>query len=265
MIKGQEKICCKIHNSTLDTFPRTLMLVGEKGAGKQTLCNYACDFLNLTQVDITDKLTLEVLEDINAQVEPYMYVIRINEISVKEENTILKFLEEPLKNSFIMLLADTEIGILQTILNRCQIWHLQHYSRDVLKEFLTIEDNRVLDIAHTPGMVKRMCECQFSDMVILAEKIINKISVASVSNTLTIANRLAFKEERDKFDVEVFVNILLQMLSNAWKSSPNTKLIEAYNLTADLNRRLYIPNIDRKLLFERFLIELRSKMKGELV
>ena len=102
MILGQEKICNQIDKLTLDSFPRSLMLVGPKGAGKHLIVDYVSKKFNLQVIDITTTLDQESIEDLYNRVEPYLYIIRANELTVKEENTILKFLEEPLKNSYIV-------------------------------------------------------------------------------------------------------------------------------------------------------------------
>ena len=177
MVQGQEKICNLIDKSTLDTFPRTLMLVGPQGGGKHLICKYIAEKFNLQMMDITDSLDLETIDNIYQRVEPYLYIILANSISVKEENTILKFLEEPLKNSYIILLAETDMGILQTILNRCQIWHLQNYKREFLAQFLTEDaDNAeyILELAQTPGQVQQLTSTNFVEMIELVDKILNK-------------------------------------------------------------------------------------------
>ena len=115
MVTGQEKICNQIDKLTLDSFPRSLMLVGSKGAGKHLIVDYIANKFNLQVIDITTTLDQDSIEELYNRVEPYLYIIQANELSVKEENTILKFVEEPLKNSYIILLAETAIGILPTI------------------------------------------------------------------------------------------------------------------------------------------------------
>lgn len=64
MIIGQEKICTKIDNLTLDQFPRSLMLVGAGGGGKHLICKYIAEKFSLTAVDITDTLNLETIEEL---------------------------------------------------------------------------------------------------------------------------------------------------------------------------------------------------------
>ena len=262
MVVGQEKLCSLIANSTLDDFPRSLMLVGPKGGGKHLICRYISERFQLTVVDLTDQLDQETLDELYNRVEPYLYIIRVNEISVKDENTILKFLEEPLKNSFIVLIAETDTSVLQTILNRCQIWHLQNYRRDFLATFLNGASEYILEIAQTPGQVMELREVDFTSMVDLADKIISKISVASIVNTLTLSGKLGFKGESDKPDVKLFVGVLLARFADCCKQYPDSKFVGGYYLTNQLQRNLQIKNLDYKALFERYLIDLRNIMRG---
>lgn len=261
MVIGQEKICNLIQSATLDDFPRSLMLVGARGGGKHLICKYIADKFGLITVDLTDQLDLETIEELYNRVEPYLYIIRVNEISVKEENTILKFLEEPLKNSFIVLIAETDMGILQTILNRCQIWHLQNYTREYLSTFIDGGSEYILEIANTPGQVIELSKTDFSSMIELADKIIDKISVASITNTLTLSNKVGFKNDPDKPDVKLFVDVLLSRFASRCKQYNDRRLVSGYHLTNTLQRNLQIKNLDYRALFENYLIELRSLMK----
>lgn len=262
MITGQEKICLRIDSLTLDSFPRSLMLVGAKGGGKHLIVDYIARKFNLQTIDITTTLDQESIEELYNRVEPYLYIINANELSVKEENTILKFIEEPLKNSYIVLLAETDIGLLQTILNRCQIWYLQNYTKEFLKTFVTTNDY-VLNIATTPGQVKELCNTSFDSMLELANKIIDKIHVASVANTLTLSNKINFKDDSSKFDVKLFTDILLNRLVEYSKNSTDPKYSSAYYLTSELKKKLHVKSLDYKALFEGYLINLRSIMRGE--
>ncbi len=265
MILGQEKICLKIDSLTLDLFPRSLMLVGPKGSGKHMIAEYVSKKFKLTLRDITTTLDQDTIEELYNRVEPYLYIINANELTVKEENTILKFIEEPLKNSYIILLAETDIGILHTIINRCQIWYLQNYSKEFLKTFVTDNNLYVLDVATTPGQVIELCKSPLMEMVQLATKIIDKIDVASVSNTLTLSDKIGFKKESNKYDVKLFVMILLNKLTNCCKNSSDTKYVKSYMLTSELMKKLNVKNLDYKALFEGYVVQLRSIMRGEVV
>lgn len=262
---GQEKICSLIESSTLDTLPRTIMLLGSEGSGKKTIASLISKKFNLILSDITERLDLDTLEEITMKVEPHLYQIRANEISVKEQNVILKFLEEPLKNSYIVLICEHTQGLLPTIVNRCQIWSLQNYSKEVLRTFLTTGSEDLLNIVDTPGLILSLQEYDFVSMIELADKIIDKIAVASIPNTLTLSNKIAFKNEKGKFDVSLFLKVLSSRICYRWSVQNDVRYINAYSLTSELQRMINVSNVDKKALFEKYLMNLRTHMRGSIL
>lgn len=259
MIVGQEKICRRIDNLTTETIPRTLLLLGDYGSGKHTLVNYISDKFKFPVEDISENLTLEYIDNITQRVSPMIYVIESNKLTVKNENVILKFLEEPLKNSFIIVLSENKYNIIPTVLNRCQVWELETYSRDLLKSFIsnsTVNPEILLQISNTPGKVIEYQSYPIKDMMELGYKIFDNIGRANVANVLTLSRFLGFKNEKDKFDVDLFFDILLLVSKELCYTNPNFST-RIYELTNELNYNKYIFNIDKKALFENYLIRLK--------
>ena len=214
LIIGQEKLCQKINALTLDTFPRTLLLLGEYGSGKHTLVNYIGDRFKCEIEDISKNLSLEYIEVINQRVTPMIYLIDAKELTVKNENVILKFLEEPLKNSFIVVLSENKYSIIPTILNRCQIWELETYEDNYLMSFITnpsIDVDTLLKVANTPGKVIEYQSYPIKDMIALAQKIFVNIGRANISNTLT--PRLILLK-RDYANINSFTSINGRLYNN---------------------------------------------------
>ena len=262
MIAGQERICSFIDSSTLDEFPRSLMLIGERGSGKHLICSYISNKFNLECLDISELISLELIEQINERVTPYLYIIKINSLTVKEENTILKLLEEPLKNAYLVLLTETDNGILPTILNRCQTWRLQNYSKEFLSTFLKEDNVELLNIATTPGQILEMQSNNFKDMYALCNKIITKIPEANIPNILTISNKLAFKDEKDKFNYKLTLLLIRELLLFYYKQDNNLKYLKAYILLNDLLKTIKNVTIDPKPLFDKWLLEMREIMRN---
>jgi replication-associated recombination protein RarA len=264
MVKGQEKLCERIDSLTLDSFPRTLMLLGEYGSGKHTLVNYIKDKFNLEIEDISNNLTLEHIDEITHRVSPMIYLINSKDLTIKNENVILKFLEEPLKNALIIVLSETKYNIIPTILNRCQVWELATYEQDFLRSFITdlsVDVSTLLRVANTPGKVIEYQSYPINNMIELAHKIFNNIARANVSNVLTLSRHLAFKNEKDKFDFNLFLDVLLIVSRDlCGQNFPTCYAI--YSLTSKLNNNKYIFNIDKKSLFEHYLIELKLLVGG---
>ena len=255
MIVGQEKICNRIDSCTIDNFPRTLLLLGEYGSGKHLIVNYIADKFNLEVEDISDNLTLETIDNITQRVSPKIYLIDSKKLTIKNENVILKFLEEPLKNSFVVVLCEHKSSIIPTVWNRCQVWELSIYEQDFLNTFIQNQSNYLLKVANTPGKVLEYQHYPLKEMFELAHKIFTHIKNANFANALTISRFIAFKNEKDKFDFNLFLDILLVVCKELYWNQQVSG--DTYWLTNDLNNNKHLFNIDKKSLFEHYLIELK--------
>lgn len=262
MIKGQSKLLNIVSNFTLDTLPHTILLEGLKGSGKHSIVSYMADKLNLQIEDISGKLTMEMIEEINNKIAPYIYIIDASNLNEKNENSLLKFLEEPLKNAYIFVLCNNKYDLIETIRNRCYLLTMEKYSNEVLSEFVNSDHNNkdlILMIAETPGEVISLQQYDLKEMLNLADKILDKISIASFSNTLSLTNKIAFNNEKDKFDFNLFFK-LLQFCSKQRVINNFPKSITSYYITEDYYNRTHVNHIDKKQLFENYLFTLKIEM-----
>ena len=265
MIIGQDKLLNKLDKFTLDTLPRTILLEGLKGSGKHEIIKYVANKLNLIVEDISNELTLETIENITTRVEPYIYIIDTTSLTERNENKILKFLEEPLKNAYIFLTCTNKYNLIETIRNRCYIITLEKYSKEVLNTFISQDNSQkqlILEIAETPGDIKELQYHDIQSAVDLCDKILSKIESANFANTLTLTNNIAFKDEKDKFNVDLFFRLLLFIARDRVVKNLDKSFI-AYNITKDYYNRTFIKNINKKYLFENYLFNLKLElMKG---
>lgn len=241
----------------MDNFPRTLLLLGEYGSGKHLLVEYIANRFCLETEDISDNLTLEKIDNITQQVSPKIYVINSSKLTVKNENVILKFLEEPLKNAYVVVLCEHKSNVIPTVWNRCQVWKLSTYERDFLSTFTQKYNEQLMRVANTPGKVIEYQHYPLKEMFELANKIFNSIKKANFANVLTISRFIAFKNEKDKFDFNLFLDILLIVSKELFLN--NVVSSDVYQLTNTLNNNKHIFNVDKKALFEHYLIELKMK------
>lgn len=259
MIIGQNNIIEYIDNKTRDTFPRSLILLGAYGCGKHTTVNYIKDKLNLPLINITDQLSLDFILSLYQKPEPYLYLIEGNQITIKEQNMILKFIEEPLKNAYIIIIAESSNQLLPTVYNRCQVLRFVPYSKEILKSFS--DDELILKIADTPGEVKDLNNNKLSDILELTDKIVNKIGAANLPNVLTISDKLAYKDEKNKFPIQSFSKVLNYSLIEKIRKDSNPVYIQMYKLVNEWNIKRKAPTISQKFLFENLLLKLYNLMK----
>ena len=175
---GQELLLNRIDNYNLDSFPRSVILLGEKGSGRHTIAEYISLKLHIEKVEIRTPVSYEDIEQFLTRPQPYLYLFDASLLSIKQQNVILKFLEEPLKNCYIIIVCQTKQQLLDTILNRCQIWTLETYTPETLKKMFPQVTDFQLSIANTPGQVidiLKISEDDLEHMYVLAEKMVYSI------------------------------------------------------------------------------------------
>lgn len=244
--------------------PRTVLLSGDWGSGKHTFVNEFSEKIGYDIVDLTECISLEKIQE--AQLSPYpnIYVINCDEISVKEQNMLLKFLEEPLKNAYIFLLASCKQKLLPTVLNRCRVYTLSAYRKDELVQFISKDcefADKVLEYASTPGWVLKLQEPGLQDIISLTEKIFTKITLANYSNVLTIPEKISLnKTDTDKMDFNTFCYVLINMGRDFYYKGVIS--FQMFNLTREFYNKTSIPNINKRHLIENYLVSLKQQAES---
>ena len=259
MIVGQKKLVSMIDNAQLDVWPSTIVLYGDFGCGKHLLLNYISEKFGLATLELTEILNQETIENIYQKPEPTIYYLDSNKLSVKQQNMILKFIEEPLKGSFIVILCENKSKLIDTVWNRCQILSFESYTKEELSSFIenhSGNDEYILSIATTPGQVRLLQSYDIVGMLDLANKMFDKMSTASFSNTLSISDKIAFKDEKDKIDIRVFIKVLTNCITNKIKAQDNNVYYKMFNLVNEFNYKSKLANVDMKYLFDTFLSKL---------
>jgi len=252
MIRGQERLCTEITRFSLSDFPHSVLLVGPSGSGKDLIIRFIAEHLELN-VQILDDVSFESLTEIYLRVEPIIYVL--DNMNIKTQNQILKFLEEPPRNSFIIITARKLGQYLATIENRCRIWQLDVYSKEVLESFNTLNNKLIIDISKTPGDVINFCNSDFDKLLDLCNKIIEKISVASYGNLFNIIDTV----KELNIDISLVVRVLKYLIVEKIKMNPADKIwYDIYMKTSLLLANLEISHIDKTQLFENYLIRLKE-------
>lgn len=261
MIIGQDKLINKINNYNIDNFPKSLILVGPEGSGKHTIIDYIAKHLNLPYIDLTEYVSYETLTNLSSRTEPYIYVFDANKLSIKDENVILKFIEEPLKNTFVIIACINESQLIDTVLSRCQIWRLDKYKIEQLDKFSSFKlDSSIMHILDTPGKLLKFTN--YNEILAINElvkKIFTCIKNANIQNVLTLSNKISFNNEEDKFDFNLFIDFLLNEAMNYFISNPfeYNKAWLIYKRTYELSNSRFIAHINKKQLFENYILDLK--------
>ena len=263
MIKGQEKLTATFQNMTIEELPHTFMLLGESGCGKHTLSKEIAEQFYLKYDDISETISSDLIFEIETIKIPTLYVLDVNKL--KDQNIILKFIEDYKEFIYICVLCDNKNLLLETIANRCIVYEFEKYSIDFLKESApyTLAKDEIkpilLNICNTVGQLQ---DCVNQDLLSLNDltfKIIHKTQNANFPNLLSLVNKFNYKDFYDKYDVMIFFKLMLFNLLELCKKDSN--YCSKYMLTQKYYKRLNDTRLNRENLMTQYLIDFWKSAK----
>ena len=273
---GQEFLLNNIPK-TLDEFPHTLLIEGAVGSGRHTLVKYICDSFKIEPIDFKELGIKETtINDLMLSPSIHICVLDLTGVSIKEQNVMLKFLEEPLNHCYIILLCETSSQVLPTVVNRCVHWKMEPYTKEQLKLFFydyTAYDEYsfewvpdvLFDYVKTPGDVLNVINSSLdiNEAVSLINNIITNISRANFSNVLVLVDKIKeFNQDKGIIEFDMFLKLFFVVLEERVKNENNITLYNMYyklqNLY-ELHKKPYL-HLNEKQLYEKFLLEIKMSL-----
>lgn len=261
---GLSKTKSFIDSTTLDSFPHSLILLGKEGSGKKEVCNYISNHLNIDLLDITDELSDELISNIYRFPDLRLYMIDVRRIPQNKQNVFLKLFEEPTSNAFVVVLANSKFQLLSTVLNRGTILNLDIYSKEELKDIciknnISVEDKYIGTLLKTPGDVLKLYSnnVNMDDINDLCDKIVDKLGIASFTNTLTIIDKINFKDEFDKLDLDLLLNSLYIKYIDRYQKTKDKLNLECGRIVDDTIKKLsFDSRLNKKTMMTSMLVDL---------
>lgn len=250
MMIGQEHFIEQLNKYSLLTFPHSVLLLGDRGSGHVDICNYIGDRFGVNVYDISDSISNDFINQIYLRTDPAIYIIDINKITEKEQNTILKLLEEPNGLTYIILYGESTFNVLETIINRSYVMKMDKYSREQLEPLITSGDKEfILKLCNTPGQIEIANHTDVAALHKLCITMLEKMGSANLGNALTITNKINFKDEYDKFDLDLFIRTFNYTLLN----SESPLKMDLLKILMNFKNYIWFMN-DKKRYFDNFIL-----------
>lgn len=231
-IIGQNKLKLVLDNYTIQTLPKTLMFIGEMGCGKRTFAEYLAKKFNFEVVQIDEKVTQNDLDVFLLRTIDTLYIIDLNKFSEKQQNQFLKFIEEPSKSVYILLLTNSEVGVLNTILNRCTKYNFEPYTLNEVEQIINSRVNeQAFKIFKTPGKLLNLTESSFKRTLDLASDLLYKSKNMTYAAVLTISTKINYKDLYDKIDFTLFLDAVEYLALENFKSNNSLQSLIVFNIT----------------------------------
>ena len=209
---GQSNLLKKLDTYTLDNFPHSILLIGERGSEQEDVCKYISDKFNLTLMDITESLNHDMIDEIDQVKVLTLYTIDVSKLDENVQNLLLKLYEEPNMYTYIILLCENDNLVLDTIKTRSYRMTMDKYSRDLLEPLVTGDLELTLSICNTPGQVEIANRTDMKSLLELCENLPQLLKYMSFSDILSYSDKINFSDEYDKYDLFIFIRMLRHIL-----------------------------------------------------
>lgn len=267
-IIGQEKLLEKLNSYTFETMPKTSLFIGEYGCGKHLFLNYLAEKLNLEVVEIKpDETDTATDEQIHKKLVEYaqcpirkIYLVDLQKFrdSNKKldifQNKLLKFIEEPSQNAKIILIAESEVDIIPTVLNRCYIFRFEEYTEDQLRQFdwmVSGPTDLIYKVCKTPGQIVEIEDGnKLKEIYDFCTAIIKSISKANYANALSISTKINYKEDFKKFNFKLLLDLLPIAAFDEYKETNNILNFNIYRYIIKQRQEIY----RKPILKEHFML-----------
>ena len=253
---GQEKLVKALEGYTLETAPKTILFLGQSGCGKSWIANAFAKQLDLEVVVVQPDSTAEKLIEYYQCPINKMYLIDLKDIVEKDQNKFLKFIEEPSKTMNIILMAESTVGILPTILNRCVKYVFEPYTPEQLKQFdwaVNCSEEIAYEICKTPGQLLELSADNLDQALGLCRAIVSSVDKANYANTLSIVTKINLKDDAKKIDFKLFFDLMIYAAFDDYKKNNNELSFKIYLYTIRQQAKALNINVAKEAFLLNYL------------
>jgi DNA polymerase-3 subunit delta' len=169
------------------------------------------------------------------------------------QNALLKTLEEPQKDKYIVLVTDSSQQMLQTIHSRC--FHIQfNVVEDEQLQELFENDEYVSDVGGRPGYLVRMHEDEeFRSVVEYARNQLQSFFTKKVYERMQLATELS---KYDDEYIQLFLQVWIYRIRNAAHKVQKFTLIKTADDVEDVLHKLQSTNVNKKIALENLFVNM---------
>lgn len=256
VVIGQEKLVKALEGYTLETAPKTILFLGQSGCGKSWIANAFAKQLDLEVVVVQPDSTAEKLIEYYQCPINKMYLIDLKDIVEKDQNKFLKFIEEPSKTMNIILMAESTVGILPTILNRCVKYVFEPYTPEQLKQFdwaVNCSEEIAYEICKTPGQLLELSADNLDQALGLCRAIVSSVGKANYANTLSIVTKINLKDDAKKIGFKLFFDLMTYAAFDDYKKNNNELSFKIYLYTIRQQAKALNINVAKEAFLLNYL------------
>jgi DNA polymerase III delta prime subunit len=256
-IIGQKKLITTLNNYNITNLPHVLLFIGPKGCGKHTITNYIAARYELDLVPVDDTISSEDISLFNYKTIKTLYLIDLNSYTEKQQNVFLKALEDASSTAYFILIANSEAGILNTILNRCIKYTFEPYTKEQIEQITNTSVNDLaFKIFQTPGKLLNLTEQGFNDVMGVANTVVHSINRATYPNALVVSTKINYKDLYNKIDFDLFFDAVEYLALEDYVNNKTEQSLTVFKTTNQFKQYATQQNLIKEILMVNYLTTL---------
>lgn len=255
-------------------FPRFSIIIGEKGSGKKELAKSIAQMIGhpaWLAPDIKVDTIRNIIETCYKADLPVFYIIPdCDNLSTAAANALLKVTEEPPKEAYFILTCENENNLLSTIRSRGVTYMMEPYSYEDKCDYINQlydmnklsdeETEFALDTATVPGDIDYLWTTDIKGYIEFVNLVIDNIAEVQDSNAFKIGDKIALKDEEDKYNLRLFWKAFNVLCVSKMRSGDDPlKFARAIAITGDYAQQLNIRGINKQMLFDNWILAIREE------
>lgn len=269
-ILGQNRLREELSRYSSSNLPKTILFIGPTGCGKTLFAIDLAERLGIEYINVDSAVSHDTLVEYMQSPIRTLYIINISDFTQSQQNKLLKFIEEPSQYMTVCIKAESENSVLPTILNRCKRFRFDPYTPAELKENFgwTISDgdnDLIYKVCNTPGQLSdlSLSKKSIEDMFEFCTMIVDKINIASYSNTMTLIGKINYKDDYDKLDFELFFKTLKYVASQKYIKERDEISFKILNLVNKYIEKKFDLPINKENFMINFISNLWMEVHDE--
>ena len=281
---GQQKLIEQIDDLIeKEKFPRFSIVVGEKGmehedVARYVACKMNCIYVELPDVKV-DTVRIMIQQAYKYHADTVFCIPNADDMSINAKNAMLKVVEDaPNKAYFIMCLEDLS-NTLATIQSRGIVFNMCRPTTDEIAEFareLYVNKEDIKEdiiekkamICSTAGDVVYFTHHDINNFYNYAEYVAENVVKMSGAEVFTLTNKLAIKDEEDKYDCRLFLLTLQEVYRQRInRINDAQEVVCIWSMIATIGQYLQdlkIKGVNRAMLLDNLWLELRRVWKSQM-
>lgn len=254
-----------------NSFPRFVIITGERGSGKKTMAKYIAKQLKAYEIYPGNNVEAvrEAIENSYKCAGTTAYIFPdADKMSTQAKNAMLKITEEPPRQAYFIMTVESMNNTLATLKSRGTEIQMECYGSIELETLIdepNDNDKLALKIATTPGQLEQLRQMNVTEFYSFCEKVLDNIATVTGVNAFKIGNNFKFKDDGEGYDPVLFFECIKTICLNRFKEGISEQygeaLLNTVIATSNSQRELALTGVKKDSTFDMWILQMRDIWK----